>query len=423
MVINQAGDSLDITLHDEIGFWGTQSGEFVQLLKDNKNVSTINIDINSPGGAVFDGFSIYNNLIEHSATVNVKVSGVAASIASVIAMAGDTVDMPENAMLMIHKPMINFLVNQNAELLRKRAEALDKMEGGIISAYKKRANKTEAELAKMMSETTWFTAKEAKEIGFADTISDEAEIKNYFDFSKLEYTVPETVLNKFDVNHGETSLDIETPEIGESGIDKIINYIKKSFSPKNKEPEVMELSKDVQDAINAAVETATDALNTKVETLEADNKSLKTELESSQAAVTQLTTALNNQESREQNKDYKNFCNSLVNQGRMLPADVDLHVATLAEKHKKDIENFTEENKDTPLYNAYKDFLKALPVVIPVDQRPVANKDGAPVTSMTEGAINAEIDKIMEDKKLDLAAATVEFCKKHPDVDITNQSR
>jgi ATP-dependent protease ClpP protease subunit len=92
-----------VEIYDEIGYFGITAGDFTRDLGSVK-AKTINLRINSPGGSVFDGLTIFNRLREHPATVNVTVDGVAASIASVIAMAGDSVTMGRGAQLMIHNP-------------------------------------------------------------------------------------------------------------------------------------------------------------------------------------------------------------------------------------------------------------------------------------------------------------------------------
>src|SRR6185295_18549719 len=86
----------EIAIYDEIGFWGVNARDFRDALVGLGDVGTINMSINSPGGDVFDGIAIHNMLARHSAKVNVTVDGIAASIASLIAMAGDKVTMPEN---------------------------------------------------------------------------------------------------------------------------------------------------------------------------------------------------------------------------------------------------------------------------------------------------------------------------------------
>src|SRR4051812_38891460 len=117
----------DILIHQEIGEnWfgdGLTSKRFSDDLAKLGDVRQINVDINSPGGAVYDGISIYNLLRAHGARINVKVTGIAASIASVIAMAGDSIEMGVGAMMMIHQPWS--IAIGNADDMREFADVLD----------------------------------------------------------------------------------------------------------------------------------------------------------------------------------------------------------------------------------------------------------------------------------------------------------
>lgn len=97
-------NAADIFIYDEIGYWGVTAKQFVSDLKALGDVSQINLHINSPGGDVFDGIAIFNALKHHGAAITVHIDGLAASMASVIAMVGNPVIMPENTMMMIHKP-------------------------------------------------------------------------------------------------------------------------------------------------------------------------------------------------------------------------------------------------------------------------------------------------------------------------------
>ena len=94
----------EIVIYDEIGAFGIPAKAFVDELKALGPVAELTVRINSPGGSVFDGVAIYNALKRHDAAITVWIDGIAASIASMIAMAGDEVVMPENAMLMLHDP-------------------------------------------------------------------------------------------------------------------------------------------------------------------------------------------------------------------------------------------------------------------------------------------------------------------------------
>jgi ATP-dependent Clp protease, protease subunit len=164
--------SAKINIHEQIGksFWsegGVGARQFVKDL-DALNVDEIQLHINSPGGNVFEGNTIYNALRQHPAKIVVTVDGIAASIASVIAMAGDRVIMPDNAMMMIHDPFD--LVVGNSSAMRKRADALDKIKTSIVSAYMTRATEDQSSIEQMMTDETWLTADEAVQIGFADEV-------------------------------------------------------------------------------------------------------------------------------------------------------------------------------------------------------------------------------------------------------------
>lgn len=163
---NAGSKSADVYIYDEIGFWGTEAREFVSRI-NGLDVEQINLHINSPGGSVFEGVTIYNALKQHKAKVAVYIDGLAASIASVIAMAGDTIEIASNAMVMIHKPTV--VMWGQADDLRKEADLLDKIEDTIIDTYVARTNGDRDQIATWIEEETWFNADEALENGFADT--------------------------------------------------------------------------------------------------------------------------------------------------------------------------------------------------------------------------------------------------------------
>ncbi|MEH8092793.1 ATP-dependent Clp protease proteolytic subunit [Gallibacterium anatis] len=165
-----ANQSAEVFIYDEIGMWGVSAQQFANELKEIGNVRQINLHIHSPGGDVFDGIAIYNLLKNHPANKTVYIDGLAASMASVIAMAGDEVIMPENAMLMIHKPW--GIQGGDAEELRKYADLLDKVESTLLMAYTTKTGKSEDELAAMLAVETWLTGKECVELGFADKLAE-----------------------------------------------------------------------------------------------------------------------------------------------------------------------------------------------------------------------------------------------------------
>lgn len=181
MQANDSGEAR-IDIYDKIGFWGIRAVDFIGNLRALGDVQTINVHINSPGGEVFDALAIHNNLKRHTATVNVYVDGLAASAASLVAMAGDQVIMPENAMMMIHNPM--GLVMGNADEMRDFADVLDKIASALISAYAAKSGADDGDIKKMLDAETWLTAKEAVEMGFADVLEAEMKIAARFDLSR-----------------------------------------------------------------------------------------------------------------------------------------------------------------------------------------------------------------------------------------------
>ena len=152
------------------------AASFNESLKELGEVDTLNIYINSYGGSVFQGQAIYSILKRHSAHKNIYIDGIAASIASLIAMAGDTIYMPENAMMMVHRPW--GVVIGNAQDMRKEADALDRILSAMIPAYMAKVGQKTDEftLLELVDAETWLTAEDAFKYGFADEITKEQAV-------------------------------------------------------------------------------------------------------------------------------------------------------------------------------------------------------------------------------------------------------
>jgi ATP-dependent Clp protease protease subunit len=157
-------------------WWGDEvtPKQFKEDLDALGDISELNIYINSGGGDVFAGQSIHSMLKRHSATKTVYIDGLAASIASVIAMAGDKIIMPRNAMMMIHKCWT--LAIGNADDMRKMAEDMDKIDESIVAAYEQKTGKDAKKIKKMMEKETWMTAEDALADGFADEIEESKQL-------------------------------------------------------------------------------------------------------------------------------------------------------------------------------------------------------------------------------------------------------
>lgn len=174
-VENKTATETTVYVYDEIGWFGIQAEQFV---KDLNAISTptIHLRINSPGGSVFDGTSMYNAIKQHKSKVVVHIDGLAASIASIVALAGDEVRIAENAYLMIHEPWS--IAIGDAEDLRKEADLLDKVSGTIAKTYMDKSGKDEEEIKALMKAETWLTGQEALENGFADAVESDTEEEN-----------------------------------------------------------------------------------------------------------------------------------------------------------------------------------------------------------------------------------------------------
>lgn len=160
--------SAEISIHDEIGLWGVSARNFISDLKSLGPVQNISLSIHSPGGEVFDGWAIFNALKHHPARVTARIEGLAASMASVIAMAADEIQIPSNAMIMIHNPM-GFVVG-DSEDMKDMAALLDKIRTGIVSAYAERTGITAEEITNLLDAETWMDGTEAVARGFADIL-------------------------------------------------------------------------------------------------------------------------------------------------------------------------------------------------------------------------------------------------------------
>jgi len=176
--IKNKADKAEIWIYEMIGedFWtggGITAKNFQKELSEIK-ASQIDLHINSPGGQVDEGITIYNLLKQHKANITTYVDGWAGSIATIIALAGNKIIMAENGMWIVHNP--SGIVMGNANDMRKTADVLDKIGETMVGTYASKTKKTDAEIKAIMDVETWMTADEAKEFGFVDEISGEMDM-------------------------------------------------------------------------------------------------------------------------------------------------------------------------------------------------------------------------------------------------------
>ena len=205
---NKTPDEADLYLYIEIASWG--GGNYAHSAKSFKkeldalgDIKTLNVYINSPGGDVFEGNAIYNMLArkKKKCQVNIYIDGLAASIASVIAMAGTKVYMPSNAMMMIHNAWC--FTYGNASELRKVADDLDKINTStVMQAYLEKAgdNLDKETLIKLLDDETWLSAQDCLDYGLCDEIVSAKTMAAKFDSSVFKNfkNVPEDILENLE---------------------------------------------------------------------------------------------------------------------------------------------------------------------------------------------------------------------------------
>jgi ATP-dependent Clp protease protease subunit len=195
----QAENVLTLEVYDVIGadFFGdgiTASAVSDAIAQASQHDS-VSLRINSPGGDAFEGVAIYNVLKNHGKPVNVYVDGLAASAASIIAMAGDTICMGTGSMMMIHPAQ--GMAMGDAKTVREFADTLDQVSASIADIYVERTKNSKKSVTDMMNAETWMSAKEAVKNGFATAVADNSKtVSNAFDLSAFQFKhVPEELKN------------------------------------------------------------------------------------------------------------------------------------------------------------------------------------------------------------------------------------
>jgi ATP-dependent protease ClpP protease subunit len=184
----QAGVT-EIDLYDEIGFFGITAKAFKERLR---GAGDVRLRINSPGGDVFEGIAIYNDLVAHQRTgkgrVEVEIVALAASAASIIAMAGERISMAKNAFLMIHNAWALTIGDRHTH--EAMSGVLGQIDQALAQTYADRTGQKLAPIQTMMDDETWLSAEQAVEEGFADETLDPVEASAQYDLSAFAHPPP-----------------------------------------------------------------------------------------------------------------------------------------------------------------------------------------------------------------------------------------
>ena len=277
-----------IDIYGEIG-WEVTASEFLRDLRALGPVDEIDLRIQSGGGSVLEGWAVANALKHHPATVNARVEGMAASMASVIAMAADTLEMPENAYLMIHN-VTSFAIGDSNEL-RSQADLVDKLGGDIANFYAARTGKPVDEIKALMDATTWMDGNEAVAGGFADrvlpavaaaAIFDHADVSRYDGAPAAEISAepePEPVVEPVAEEEtpevpAEVEPVVETPEPTASFLGKLIAKLSHGVRPDGApDPSALEAA----DARAASAEARASEADAKAQALTAQVAAMEAE--------------------------------------------------------------------------------------------------------------------------------------------------
>lgn len=185
----------ELYIYDSIGGGWFDDGITAKSVKDALAEFTpgseLDVFINSPGGSVFEGLAIYNQLLRWSGKKRVQVDGIAASIASVVMMAGDEILMADASTTMIHRPW--GMSAGTAEDMRKYADSLDKIDETLLNVYADRTGASKADIRQWMDAETWMNADEAVERGFATGKVQQKAIKAEFPLLAKYMNTPQTL--------------------------------------------------------------------------------------------------------------------------------------------------------------------------------------------------------------------------------------
>jgi ATP-dependent Clp endopeptidase proteolytic subunit ClpP len=283
----------EVSIYDEIGFGGVTAKSFLAELKKLSG-QRVHLRINSVGGSVVEGAAIYNALRRHKGGLVVHIDALAASMASVIAMAGDETLIADNALVMIHNPW--GMTMGDADELRKEADILDKLKATLVNAYVRKTGMEAEQVAQMMDDETWLDATEAVALGFADAIEDGIEAAASITpeaararFDKFSNSMRKPAKNR--------KAEEAAPEVVEPAVEAPVTDEAVDISEENMTAELQAKVDALQAELNAKVEADTvraqaDEVTAKeLETLKAEVERLTAESASKDEEITALLAA------------------------------------------------------------------------------------------------------------------------------------
>jgi ATP-dependent Clp endopeptidase proteolytic subunit ClpP len=274
----------EILIYDVIGAYGSEAKSIIAQLDESKGKDIV-VRINSVGGDVFEGMAIYNALLKHEGKVSVEIEGLAASMASIIMLAGDTVSASENSLIMLHNPSAG--MQGESKDLKKRAELLDKMKTQMVSIYAGKTDMAEKDVIKMMDEETWFTSAEAQNVGLIDNVTEAIKVAAHFDLNTITNKVPEWVEKQYNLK--EDSMENLANMLGE-----LKETIKAFISEQPKEVKIID-EESIQNQIVDLSEkiTEVDSIHSELEDIKGLNLTMEETIKTLTEEKENLETEIN----------------------------------------------------------------------------------------------------------------------------------
>ena len=279
-ISNASEQSADVYIYDSIGAYGVSAAGFITEINAIK-APVINLHLNSGGGSVFDGLAIYTGIQSHPARVRVLIDGIAASMAGVIAMAGDEIVMAENAFLMIHR--VSSGVEGTAETMRAEAALLEKLEEQIIAIYAARTGKSAGALFKAMQAETWYSANESLAEGFCTSVAPLKSPSNCVDLSKFA-KAPAALVDAADTGKPMPTAEIVSEPVA-AVVEPVAAVVSAPAAVVTAEPVALITAESVRLAVKDAVEAAHAAAEVALNAVRADYNAKLTSKDNELAAL------------------------------------------------------------------------------------------------------------------------------------------
>lgn len=280
----------EITIFDEIGMFGISAKQFISDLQAVPADHSILLKIHSPGGEVFDGNAIFTAL-QRRGNVEVQIEGIAASMATVISLAGSPVKMAANGFYMIHNPW-GSAVGDSSEM-RKQAELLDRIRQNMVNAYAAKSGQEPALIESWMDAETWFTAEQAQAAGFVDEITDGMALAASANFRAL------AKYRNAPANLTALALQMENPSAPEIVseeplVEEPIEATVVSESAPEPQPEVVAKVEEpvIEEPVTPVAIAAADSILAKYNAISAERDSLRAELVAAKGQLSREREAL-----------------------------------------------------------------------------------------------------------------------------------